>query len=121
MRPPATTGCVPPDVPPGSPNAHFSFSFGTSFAESFAASAAWKRVFARLAPQPFQPAPLSDARNGAPLLPQDADAGITEGSFVIFLPDKYSASTRRCTLVRSAACAFIDPFLSASKICSALI
>jgi hypothetical protein len=121
MRPPATTGCVPPDVPPGSPKAHFNFSRGTSLADSFAASAAWNRVFVRLAPQPFQLAPASDARNGVPLFPQNADAGMTAGSFAIRLPDKYSASTRRCTRERSAAIAFIDPFFSVSRICSGLI
>src|SRR5262245_35698273 len=121
MRPPATTGCVPPEVAPGSPNAHFNFRRGTSRAESLAASAAWKRAFARPAPQPFQPGPLSDARNGAPEPAQNAETGTTAGSFVKRLPERYSASTRRCALERSADIAFIDPFLSASRICPGLI
>src|SRR6476646_2091077 len=80
MRPPATTGCVPPDLAPGSPNAQASFRRGTSRAVIAAASPDWKRVFVIPAPQPFQLGPVSKGRNGLAVLPQKAEAGIIAGA-----------------------------------------
>src|SRR5882672_1409941 len=121
MRPPATTGCVPPELAPGSPNAHANFRRGTSRAVIPAASPDWNRVFVIPAPQPFQLGPVSEARNGPAVLLQNADLGMIAGSLASGLPDRYSARTRRCARLRSAACAFIAPFSNAWRICSALI
>src|SRR6266550_8542241 len=96
MRPPATTGCVPPELAPGSPNAHFSFRPGTSRAVIPAASPDWKRVLVIAAHQPFQLGPVSEARNGPAVLPQNAEAGMIAGSLASGLPERYSARTRRC-------------------------
>src|SRR6266436_9559768 len=107
MRPPATTGCVPPELAPGSPNAHFSFRRETSRALIAAASPGWKRALVSPAPQPFQLGPVSAARNGAGVVPQNADAGTIAGALASVLPERYSARTYRCARLRSAACAFI--------------
>src|SRR5207237_10542959 len=114
-------GSVPPELAPGRPTAHASFSRGTSRAVIPAASADWKRVFVIPAPQPFQLGPLSEARNGPAVLPQNADGGMIAGSIPNGLPERYSARTCRCARLRSAACAFIAPFSSAWRICSGLI
>src|SRR3981081_1259603 len=96
MRPPATTGCVPPELAPGSPNAHFSFRRATSRALIAAASRDWNRAFAIPAPQPFQLGPVSAARNGVAVGPHKAEAGMIAGVLASGLPERYSASTRRC-------------------------
>src|SRR5712691_5698980 len=110
MRPPATTGWVPPELAPGSPNAQDSFRRGTSRAVIAAASPDWKRALVIPAPQPFQLGPVSEARNGPAVLPQNAEAGMIAGSPANGLPERYSARTCRCARLRSAACAFIVPF-----------
>src|SRR5882672_12879538 len=110
MRPPATTGCVPPELAPGSPNAHFSFRRATSRALIPAASPGWNRAFVMPAPQPFQLGPVSDARNGLAVAAHDAEEGMIGGALASGLPERYSASTCRCARLRSAACAFIVPF-----------
>src|SRR5260221_4425369 len=110
MRPPATTGCVPPELAPGSPKAHASFNRGTSRAVIPAGSPDWNRALVIPAPQPFQLGPPNEARNGAAVLPQNADAGMTGGALVSPLPERYSARTCRCARLRSAAWAFIAPF-----------
>src|SRR6266403_427220 len=121
-RPPTTTGCVPPELAPGNPNAHFSFRRGTSSTVIPAALAGWKRVFVIVAPQPFQADPDSESRIDPTVLSQNADSGIGfRGSPPNCLPERYSASARRCARLRSAACAFIAPFSSASRICSGRI
>src|SRR5258708_2977779 len=90
MRPPATTGCVPPELAPGSPNAQASFRCGTSRAVIAAASPDWKRALVIPAPQPFQLGPVSEARNGPAVLPQNAEAGMIAGSPPNDLPETYS-------------------------------
>src|SRR5258708_11318508 len=91
MRPPATTGCVPPELAPGSPNAQASFRRGTSRAVIAAASPDWKRALVIPAPQPFQLGPVSEGRNGPAVLPQKAEAGMLAGSLADCRPAKYSA------------------------------
>src|SRR6266567_170928 len=96
MRPPATTGCVPPELAPGSPNAQASFRRGTSRAVIAAASPDWKRALVILAPQPFQLGPVSEARNGPAVLPQNDDGAMIAGALASGLPERYSARTCRC-------------------------
>src|SRR5258708_15426921 len=106
MRPPATTGCVPPELAPGSPNAQASLRRGTSRAVIAAASPDWKRALVIPAPQPFQLGPVSEGRNGPAVLPQKAEAGIVAGTPPNCLAGRCPAQTCRSSPLRSAARAF---------------
>src|SRR5580698_4913846 len=112
-RPPTTAGCAKAEVPPGKPNAHFNFRLGTLAALRPAAVAGWKRVFAKLFPQPFQSLSGERCRGGFALQWFGIDAESPACLEPRNWPDSDSATRRRSASVRVSPTDFMRPVVRA--------
>ena len=114
MRPAATVGCPAAETPWGYPKAHRSFNRGIS-AAVMPAVRAWKRVFARSAPQPFHAGPPAGSVSGG--LPGQW-LGMPEASPDWAVPKgrplSDSATLRLATSLNFRPCIFMVPVESAS-------